>query len=122
WQIVESTDTAVIQFRSGGLDAIQIGPATFALLKREDKRGNFTIYNGGPDSSTLFVTFNLNKGQRNNRPLVNSIKSRWFNTLAFRQAIAQAIDRQTLINNTLQGLGEMQNSPMSVQSPVVLNK
>lgn len=121
WQIVESTDTAVIQFRSGGLDTVQVGPATFALLKREEKRGNFTIYNAGASSSTLFVTFNLNKGQRNGKPLVNPIKSRWFNTVAFRQAVAQAIDRQTMINNTLQGLGELQNSPISVQSPYYLS-
>jgi peptide/nickel transport system substrate-binding protein len=117
WQIVESSDTALIQFRSGGLDTIAVGPATFALLKREEQRGNFTIYNGGPDSGTTFITFNLNKGQRNGKPLVNTIKSRWFNTVAFRQAVAHAVDRQTMINNTLRGLGTLQNSPISVQSP-----
>jgi len=121
WEIVEAADTRLIQFRSGGLDMLAVGPASFSLLKREEKKGDFTIYNSGPDSGTLFVTFNLNKGQRNGKSLVEPVKSRWFNTLAFRQAVAHAIDRQTMINNTLQGLGELQNSPISVQSPYYLS-
>ena len=121
WQIVDSADTTVIQFRSGGLDTITVGPATFALLKREEERGNFTIYNGGPDTSSTFISFNLNKGQRNGKPLVDEIKSRWFNTVAFRQAVAYAIDRQKMIFNTLQGLGELQNSDVPVQSPYYLS-
>ncbi|MEC4817440.1 MAG: ABC transporter substrate-binding protein [Scytonema sp. PMC 1069.18] len=116
WQIVDSSDTAAIQFRSGGLDTLGVGPATFALLKREEKRGNFTIYNGGPDASTTFVSFNLNTGKRNGKPLVDPIKSRWFNSVAFRQAVAYAIDRKTMITNTLQGIGQLQNTEVPVQS------
>ena len=36
WQIVESTDTSLIQFRSGGLDVLSISPDYFSLLKREE--------------------------------------------------------------------------------------
>lgn len=121
WQIVENRDTALIQFRSQGLDILEIGANSFALLKREEKRGKFTIYNGGPDTGAIFICFNLNKGRRNGRPLVDPIKSRWFNTVAFRQAIAYAIDRQTLINNILRGLGELQNSATWVRSPYYLS-
>ena len=117
WQIVESPDTGLIQFRSGGLDILEIGPATFQLLKREEKRGKFTIYNGGSDFGTTFITFNLNKGNRKGKPLVDQIKSRWFNTVAFRQAVAYGIDRQTMLNSVFRGIGEFQNSPISVQSP-----
>lgn len=120
WQIVPSGDTALIQFRSGSLDTVGIGPSSFSLLKRSEKRGNFTIYNGGPDSGTTFLTFNLNKGKRNGKPLIDPVKSRWFNTKEFRQAVAYAIDRQTMINNILRGLGATQNSPISVQSPYYL--
>ncbi|MFB2968618.1 ABC transporter substrate-binding protein [Aerosakkonema sp. BLCC-F183] len=120
WQIVEQSDTALIQFRSGQLDIIEIGPSSFQLLKREEKRGNFSIQNAGPDTGTIFISFNLNKGRRNGKPLVNPIKSRWFNTVAFRQAVAYGLDRQTMINNIYRGLGEPQNSPISVQSPYYL--
>jgi len=121
WQIVESPDTALMQFRSGGLDTLEIGPASFQLLKREEKRGKFTIYEGGPDFGTTFICFNLNKGRRNGRPLVDPIKSRWFNTVAFRQAVAYGINRQAMLNNVFRGIGELQNSPISLQSPYFLS-
>ncbi|NEP57526.1 MAG: ABC transporter substrate-binding protein [Symploca sp. SIO2G7] len=120
WQIVESKDTSLLQFRSGGLDYISVSPEYFSLLKRQEKQGNFNINNGGPAYGTIFISFNLNQGSRNGKPLVDPIKSRWFNTVEFRQAVAYAIDRQTMINNTFRGLGERQNSPISIQSPYYL--
>ncbi|WP_242040627.1 ABC transporter substrate-binding protein [Coleofasciculus sp. FACHB-1120] len=120
WQITENMDTQLLQFRSNGLDTTdgwgRLRPEDFPLLKQEEKRGKFTVYTGGPRSGTTFISFNLNKGRRNGRPLLDPVKSRWFNNLSFRQAVAYAIDRQAMINNTLRGLGEMQNSPISVQS------
>jgi peptide/nickel transport system substrate-binding protein len=119
-QIVESTDASLVQFRSGGLDIAGISPDYFTLIKREEKRGNFTIYNGGPTLSTSFISFNLNQGSRSGKPLVDPIKSRWFNLKEFRQAVAYAIDRQTMLNNTYQGLGLPQDSPIYRQSPYYL--
>lgn len=117
WQVVGSTDTAFLQFRSGGLDSVGVQPAFFSLLKQEEERGNFTIYNGGPDLGTSFFFFNLNRASRNGRPLVDPVRSRWFNNTAFRQAISYAIDRDTMVNNIFQGLGNPQTSPISVPSP-----
>lgn len=121
WQIVESTDTSLIQFRSGGLDVLSISPDYFSLLKREEKRSNFSIYEDGPAPGTSFIAFNLNKGRRNGKTLVNPIKSRWFNSVAFRQAVAHAINREQMSNNIFRGLGELQNSPISMQSPYYLS-
>ncbi len=117
WAIVESTDTALLQFRSGSLDSLVISPEQFSLLKREEDRGNFTIYNGGPAYGSTYLTFNLNQSKRNGKPLVNPTKSQWFNDLRFRQAIAYGIDRERMVNNIYRGLGEPQNSYISVQSP-----
>ncbi|MEC4814964.1 MAG: ABC transporter substrate-binding protein [Scytonema sp. PMC 1069.18] len=118
WEIIESTDTMILQFRSGGLDTVLVSPENFSLLKREENRGNFTIYNGGPEFSKTFISFNLNKGKRKNgQPLINPVKSRWFNTLAFRQAVAYAIDRQSMLNNVFRGIGTLQDSPIDTQSP-----
>ncbi|MDX2099300.1 MAG: ABC transporter substrate-binding protein, partial [Leptolyngbyaceae cyanobacterium bins.59] len=120
-QIVESTDTSLLQFRSGGLDLVFVSPENFRLLKREEQRGKFSIHNGGPAAGTSFISFNLNKAKNSKgQPLVDPIKSRWFNTLAFRQAVAYGIDRQKMINNVFRGLGQPQNSPISVQSPYYL--
>ncbi|MBF2065744.1 MAG: ABC transporter substrate-binding protein [Calothrix sp. C42_A2020_038] len=121
WQIVESTDTGLIQFRSGGLDSVAVTPDYFSLLKAQEEQGGFKIYNGGPAASTTFMMFNLNQGRRNGVPLVNPVKSRWFNTVEFRQAIAYAIDRQTMINNIYRGLGEPQDSPLYAKSPYYLS-
>lgn len=117
WQIVESTDTSLLQFRSGDLDLVSVTPEFFSLLKREEERGRFTIYNGGPAYGTSFIFFNLNTGRRNGKPLVDPVKSRWFNDQRFRQAIAYSIDRQRMINNIFRGLGTPQNSSISIQSP-----
>jgi peptide/nickel transport system substrate-binding protein len=122
WQIVESTDTSLLQFRSGSVDTLGVSPENFSLLKREEKRNHFTIYNGGPAPGTTFIAFNLNKASNaDGKPLVDPVKSRWFQTVAFRQAVAYAIDRRTMSNNIYRGLGEPQNSPISVQSPYYLS-
>src|SRR5579883_52779 len=121
WQIVESTDTSLLQFRSGSLDTEPVTPDYFSLLKRQEKQGNFKIYNGGPTSTRTFLMFNLNKGKREGNPLVNPVKSGWFNNVEFRQAVAYAIDRQTMINNIFRGLGILQNSPIAEQSPYYLS-
>ncbi len=122
WQIIESTDTSILQFRSRGLDVVEISPENFSLLKREEKRGKFNVYNGGPRFSRNFISFNLNKGRRQNgKPLIDPIKSRWFNTLAFRQAVAYSIDRETMLNNVFRGVGVLQDSPIDIQSPYHLS-
>lgn len=122
WEIVENTDTSFLQYRSGGLDTITVTPEYFSLLKNEEKRGKFKINVGGPTLSTTFVTFNLNKAKNSkNQALVDPIKSRWFNTVEFRQAVAHAIDRPRLLNNLYRGLGELQNSPIYKPSPYYLS-
>ena len=121
WQIVESTDTNFLQFRSGGLDLTNVSPEYFSLLKKEEKRGKFTIYGKDPTLSSVFITFNLNRGSRNGKPLVSPEKARWFNDVKFRQAIAYALDRRSMVNNIYRGLGEPQYSNLPVQSPYYLS-
>jgi peptide/nickel transport system substrate-binding protein len=122
WQIVESADTSLLQFRSGGVDLLDISAQTFMLLKQEEERGNFTIREGGPDTSTFFVCINLNQASKQDgTPVVDPVKSRWFNNLNFRRAIAHAINRPKMLNNVFLGLGELLNSPISVQSPFYLS-
>jgi peptide/nickel transport system substrate-binding protein len=122
WQIVESTDTSLVQFRSGGLDSYSVSPDFFSLLKKEETKGGYKIYNGGASTGTTFMSFNLNQGEREGKPLVDPIKSRWFNNVKFRQAIGYGINRQRMINNIYRGLGTAQDSPISVPSPYYLSR
>ncbi|MGB7413909.1 MAG: ABC transporter substrate-binding protein, partial [Thermosynechococcaceae cyanobacterium] len=121
WKILESTDNALLQFRSGGLDALGVSASQFQLLKREEKAGNFTILGNEPATGTTFIFFNLNTGKRKGKPLIDPIKSKWFNEVKFRQAVAYAINRPKMLNNAYQGLGAPQHSPISVQSPYYLS-
>jgi peptide/nickel transport system substrate-binding protein len=122
-QVVESTDTNLLQFRSGGIDITDnITTDYFALLKQEEKKRGFKIYTGGPSLRTSYITFNLNKGKnKSGKSFVDPIKSKWFNNLEFRQAIAHSIDRQQLLNNIYQGLGGFQHSIIAVQSPYYIS-
>lgn len=122
WQIIPSTDNQLLRFRSGELDSLRVTSEAFGLLKREEKRGKYKIYNGGPRTGIRFVGFNLNQARNaQGEPFVDPIKSRWFNTLAFRQAVAYAIDREEIKNTIYRGLGEVQHSPIAVQSPYYLS-
>jgi peptide/nickel transport system substrate-binding protein len=126
WKVVESTDTGLLQFRSGGLDAIgdtrPMKPEYFSLLKREEERGRFQVLNGGPWSGTTFVAFNLNQATNaQGRPFVDPVKANWFQRQGFRQAIAHAIHRDRIVNNVYRGISAPQNSPISVQSPYYLS-
>ncbi|MCG9892388.1 MAG: ABC transporter substrate-binding protein [Thermosynechococcaceae cyanobacterium MS004] len=117
-QVVESTDTNLLQFRSGGIDVTAVTPDYFSLLKREEEARGFKIYSGGPSLTTSYISFNLNQGKRKDgKPFVDPIKSKWFNTLEFRRAIAHSINRQQMLNNIYQGLGDFQHSIIPVQSP-----
>jgi len=121
-QIIENSDTQFLTFRSGGLDSLAVAPEAYGLLKKAEERGQYTIYNGGPSSDSRFVGFNLNKARNEKgQPFVDPIKSRWFNTLAFRQAVAYGIDRETMKNTTYRGLGELQHSPLGVSNPFYLS-
>jgi peptide/nickel transport system substrate-binding protein len=118
WEIVESTDNALLQFRSGSLDTLpDISAQNFSLLKKEEDKGNFTVYNGGPDYGISFIMFNLNQGKKNGKSVVNPIKSRWFNDVNFRQAVSYGINRERMVKNIYRGLGEPQVSDISRQSP-----
>jgi peptide/nickel transport system substrate-binding protein len=117
WQVVESNDTSLVQFRAGNLDTYAVTPDFFTMLKKEEKKGDYTIYNGGPQAGTTFITFNLNQGTRGDTPLIDPVKTKWFNNVKFRQAVAYGIDRQRMINNIYRGLGAPQDSAISVPSP-----
>ena len=122
WQIIENTDNQLLNFRSGDLDTLDVEPEVFPLLKREEKRGKYTVFNGGPDTGSVFVCFNLNKGRNpQNQPFVDPIKSRWFASKEFRQAIAYGINRDAMTNNIYRGLGAPLHSPIPAQSPFYLS-
>jgi peptide/nickel transport system substrate-binding protein len=122
WQVIENFDVQLLRFRSGDLDVIgdtrPMKAEYYGLLKQEAKRLNANVLNGGAWSGVQQFVFNLSTAKSaDGKPFVDPIKSKWFNTKAFRQAIAHAIDQQRVNQNLFRGLGIVQHSPVSVQSP-----
>jgi peptide/nickel transport system substrate-binding protein len=126
WQVIENFDVQLLRFRSGDLDVIgdtrPMKAEYYGLLKQEAKRLDANVLNGGAWSGVQQFVFNLSTAKNENgKPFVDPIKSKWFNTKAFRQAIAHAIDQERLNKNLFRGLGIIQHSPVSVQSPYFLS-
>jgi peptide/nickel transport system substrate-binding protein len=122
WNLVDNRDTTLLKFRSGESDTFEpLRPEDFPLLKAEEKRGKFKVYVGGARPGTTFISFNLNQGKKNGKPVVDPIKSKWFNNTAFRQAIAHAIDREKMNRNSYRGLGILLNSTIAANSPYYLS-
>lgn len=120
-QVIGSEDGQLLSFRSGDMDGFAINPESFALVKQEEKRGKYKIYNAGPDPGTRFVTFNLSQAKNSKgQPFVDPIHSQWFNNLAFRKAVAHAIDRDRMKTTIYQGLAELQDSPLDSSNPFYL--
>lgn len=103
--VISDPNTAVLKFQNGELDALDdIRPADYATLK--DKSTAFALRDLGPRLQTDYFWFNLSDGvDEAGKPLVDPIKRAWFGDPRFRRAIAHAIDRGSMIQNVLRGLG-----------------
>ncbi len=113
--IVQSQDTAMLKFLDGEVDAISLRGFEYPLAKPQEKSGDFTIYDSGPDFGSSFLVFNQNTGlnPKTKKPFQNPIKAKWFLDIHFRQAVAHSIDKAKMIEILMNGLGYPQNSDMS---------
>lgn len=113
----------LLQFEQGQVHSLGVAPPQLKRLQY-NKQLPFTLYDLGASDSPTFLVFNLSTKKTappNPKPWVDPQKSRWFNTLAFRQAIDMAVDRQGLVNNVLRGIGQPLFTAESLNS-VYLNQ
>ncbi|MBE3574514.1 MAG: ABC transporter substrate-binding protein [Firmicutes bacterium] len=96
-EIVPNLETASLKFRSGELSAYEVRGEEYRLYKQGEKQGNYTVYNGGPTYATLFLVFNQNPN------VTKEPKLSWFTNVKFRQALAYAIDKKTMIETIYDG-------------------
>ncbi|MBI6546404.1 MAG: ABC transporter substrate-binding protein [Cyanobacteria bacterium NC_groundwater_1444_Ag_S-0.65um_54_12] len=125
--IVKDQNAGVLKFQSGETDILFIDAPLrgqdFAAMKPQEPAGNFTIYKAGPDFGTLYLTFNQTVDvNAQGKPYVDPIKQRWFRNRSFRQAIAHAIDKLSIIKNVYQQLAIPQIGPESQTSPFYYDK
>ncbi len=121
--IVQNQDVALLKFQQGELDYFSLRGEDYPLLKPKEKEGNFTIYNTGPAWGSNFLVFNQNRGKNpyTGKPYVDPVKLKWFTNLKFRKAVAYAIDKRSIIDIVMNGLGFEQYSSMSPASGFFYN-
>ena len=110
--MVPDRDAADLKFRSGELDGLDnTKPENYRWYQDNQEKGNFTLYDLGPDLNTNFLWFNLNTvkkptpGKKIGEPQVDRVKYEWFKNPVFRRAVSMAIDRQAMIPSVFFGEG-----------------
>jgi len=111
--IVQDLNSEFLRFRNAETDAIlRMRGEDFPILKPLEREGNFRIYQLGPRYGSQYVVFNVNPGASvDGKPYIAPYQRRWFSDVRFRQAVAHAIDRQTIIDSVMNGLGYPQYGP-----------
>jgi len=120
--IVGDINNQVLKFEGGELDEIGLQGNNVARFKEMEKHSDFTVYNIGADTGTMYLAVNLNnrKDEKGNF-YVDSVKQRWFQDKNFRQAIDFALDRQNMVFNIANGLAQPLYTPETLNS-IFLNK
>ena len=105
--IVGDVNNEVLKFEGGELDVIGLQGANVARFKELEKHSDFKIYNLGPNTGTMFASFNLNnRKDKNGKFNVDPKKQRWFQDKNFRQAVDYAIDRNAMVYNVANGAAQ----------------
>ena len=113
--VVPNLATALLKFQAGETDFLNVTGEHFPILKPQEAAKNFTLYKRGPNFGTTFLALNMNAGKnpKNDAPFVDPVKLGWFRTLAFRQAVAHSIDKDSIVDNVMNGLGYPQWAAVS---------
>lgn len=113
--IVGDLNNNILKFESKELDVVSVKGKDAARLKRAEKYSDYTMYNLGPDASSNFVVFNLNKRKdADGKYFVPQYKQEWFNDVNFRTAVDYAVDRKGMVINIANGVA----SPLFSAEPI----
>ena len=113
--IVPNIDVSLLKFQEGETDYYGLRGSDYPILKPLETEKDFTIFRAGPAFGTNFIVFNQNpeKSAETGAPYVKPENRNWFTNLTFRKAVALALDRQSMIDLAMNGLGYPQHSSMS---------
>ncbi len=105
--IVGDLNNELLKFKANEIDIINLRGVNVPSFKKEESNSDYTIYNLGPTSSTMFFVFNLNQRKDSNGKFYVPVhKQKWFNDKNFRTAIDYAIDRENMIFNIANGVAK----------------
>lgn len=105
--IVGDLNNELLKFKAGEIDVLSLRGSNVPSFKKQEEKSDYTIYNLGPTTSTMFFTFNLNtRKDDKGKFYVDEKKQKWFNDKNFRSAIDYAIDRENMIFNITNGVAK----------------
>jgi len=113
--VVANQDVSLLKFRNKEIDVLAIRPEDLPVLMPEAGAKGYTVLVSDlPLYGTTWFMPNQDIGladgtQNEKRELYRNVK--------FREALAHLIDKETMIQNVLNGLGAPQWSPLSMGSP-----
>ena len=120
--IVGDTNNEILKFEAKEIDVLGLRGSNVARYKLQEPKSDYTVYNLGPDTGTLFLVINLNnRKDKNGKYYVAPTKQKWFRNRDFRAAIDWAIDRKNMVQNIASGVAEPLFTPESLNS-IYLNK
>lgn len=103
--IVPDQNTAFLKFLGREVDVHLPRPEEIVQIEGQTDRLGVTLHEMGLDSASVFVTFNRNP-QHYVRDGKTDPRYRWFSDKRFVRALAQAVDKQSIVLNCLSGYGE----------------
>lgn len=102
-EIIPDANNAFVRMSQASLDiADRIRPTDFNELTKA--AGAMRAFDAGPGPGVDHVYFNLNITDASGKAVGSEVKRTWFGDKRFRQALATAIDRDSIAKVTLQGL------------------
>ena len=112
--VVQDIAAAVLKFQAGETDILGVTGDQYPVLTLEAAK-NFTLHHQGPNFGTTFLVFNQNRGKNpdNDQAFVEPAKLKWFTNPDFRKAVAHSVDKDSIINNVMNGLGYPQWAAIS---------
>src|SRR5580704_2732217 len=103
--ILPNTNAWALKMQNREIDMMhQIQPNLVDQVMRDQNKGDYKVYDLGPDLVVSYVAFNRDtESNANGKPYVDPVKLKWFRETKFRQAVSYAIDREAMVRTAFNG-------------------
>ncbi len=114
--IVGDINNEILKFEGKEIDLLSVRGSNVARFRQLEKNSDYKMFNLGPDTGTLFVSFNMNNRKNSSgKYYLPLYKQKWFRDINFRKAVDYAIDRESIISDVLSGVG----APLFTAEPLM---
>jgi peptide/nickel transport system substrate-binding protein len=114
-QIVTNQDVSMLKFRNGEVDTYGLRPEDIPILLGEaGGKGFQVLITDLMTTGTTWICPNQDIGLAEG---TDNEKRELYRTVKFREALAHLLDKDTMVQNVLNGLGKAQWSNVTVSSP-----